>query len=492
LDFSDGRPGDLQLPDSYTLSPVFKISKLTDILKILPRTPLIELQKLHEAIESEIKHRESLDLVDYIPDFCEQQDIKAVLDECLSMGLPSDTRKASSQWLSPINEPYVYSDSNPVHKAKDINEFPAICKVLDKINTDGRFQGKLDSCLVLKYSCEGTSVSLHADDEDSLDQSKSICNFSIGATRTLEFFSHDGKKAVKSVLMESGSITHMKPGTQSVLKHMVRGKSTRLPELRYSLSFRALAKGNISPVPPQFSPVSPQPQQRAPNVTPQFSPVSPHPQHRAANVSASAVPSLQQPPKRICLIAGDSYAARLDVARLGRNKLNVINIAKGGAKIGHVVQQLERFSEDNPDVVVDKLLLSVGTNNLRNCYNGVGHLRGHLKLLFGKVHTLFPMARVYFQSLIPLPCRSSDWVTNQNIMDFNGILINECIFRKYYMLDAFGSFSKVCDGRNPNIRRERFFEGNDIHPSAKRGMGVLASLYLRALHSRFFNPFVLQ
>ena len=408
--------------------------------------------------------------MEYIPQFCEESDIKAVLDECLSLALPEDTRKASSQWLSPIDEPYVYSDSNPVHHAKDINKFPAICKVLNKINADDRFQGKLDSCLILKYSCEGTSVSLHADDEDSLDQSKSICNFSIGATRTLEFFSHDGKKAVKSVSMESGSITHMKPGTQSVLKHMVRGKSSKKPELRFSLSYRAWAKGKNSPVLPQSQGV--------------------------ANVSTAPVPpSASQeplPPRRICLIAGDSYAARLDVARLGRNKLKVINIAKGGAKIGHVVQQLESFSVDNPDVVVEKLLLSVGTNNLRNCYNGVGHLRGHLKLLFGKIHTLFPMTRVYFQSLIPLPCSISDWVTNQNVIDFNRMIMNECIFRRYFILDAFGSFSRPCDGRNPNIRRDRFFEGKDIHPSPQRGMGVLASLYLRALHSKFFNPLVLQ
>ena len=466
LDFSDSRHGDLQLPDP-PLSLQFKIPKLSSILThaVLHNAPLLELQKLLVTIESEIKHRQTSDLVEYIPQFCEQVEIDAVMKDCESLALPANTRKASSQWLSSSSEPYVYADANPVHHAEDIRKFPAICNVLERINKDGRFQGNLDSCLILKYSCEGTSVSLHADDEDSLDHTKSICNLSIGATRTLEFF--DGKKPVKSVFMESGSITHMKPGTQTALKHMVRGKSSKAPELRYSLSFRALAKRNniLDLSRPQIGP----------------------------SETATSSPPPPQQPKRICLVAGDSYAARLDCDKLGRNKLKVVSVANGGAKIGHVIQQLEDFSRDcSSDVVVDKVLLSVGTNNLRNCRNGVHHLRGHLKLLFGKVHTLFPTARVYFQSLIPLPCGKNDWVTNQNVMDFNSILMHECIYRKFFLMDAFGAFSKPCDGFSPDIRRERFFEGNDIHPSKKRGMGVLASLYLRALHSRFFNPFVLQ
>ena len=203
-----------------------------------------------------MNRRKTLDLVEYIPQFCNKEEIDALMLDCESLSLP-DSRKTSSQWLSTKNVPYIYADVDPVHHAKDISKFPAIANVLNKINSDSRFPlGDLDSCLVLKYSCASASTSLHADDESSLDQAKPICNISIGSVRTLEFFSFDGKKRVTSYKMESGSMVHMKPGTQQALKHCVRGKSSKSPELRFSLSFRALAKQSSSiqphiPEPPE-------------------------------------------------------------------------------------------------------------------------------------------------------------------------------------------------------------------------------------------------
>ena len=271
--------------------------------------------------------------------------------------------------------------------------------------------------------------------------------------------------------MESGSITHMKAGTQQVLKHMVRGKNSKEPELRFSLSFRALAKRTVSPA------------QELLHSAPVDTPVHTTPQQ---------VP-ISEPPRRVCLVAGDSYAARLDAAKLGRSVCCVENIAKGGAKIGHVIQQLEDYSRENKGVIVEKLLLSVGTNNMRNCYNGVEHLRGHFKALCEKINILFPNSKVYFQSLIPLPCKNRfDWISNRNIIDFNKIVMNECTYRKFHILGAFSLFSIPWNGSTPDIRNDRFFVGNDIHPSQKLGMGVLAKLYLRAIHSKYFNPFVLQ
>ena len=39
---------------------------------------------------------------------------------------------------------------------------------------------------------------------------------------------------------------------------------------------------------------------------------------------------------------------------------------------------------------------------------------------------------------------------------------------------------------------DKLFDKNDIHPSVKGGMGVLAKLYIRVLHSRHFDPYVYQ
>lgn len=459
-----------QLPDSFLPSIMLN---LKDILKLIPDASDVELQKLLKATQCEVDARKNKNFVDYIPSYCDEELIAAVLDECESLSLADNGRKAAAQWLSPVNEPYIYIDANPIHHAIDINNFPSICRVLKMVNSDPRFHGELDSCLVLKYSSKATSVSLHADDEESIDQAKSICNFSIGSTRTLEFWSKDDNKHVTSICMESGSVTHMKPGTQQALKHMVRGTKSKKdspdvkPHLRFSLSFRALARRSA--------------------------PAEPLPDAGEATPKVSQQVPVSQPPRRVCLVAGDSYAERLDTARLGRNVRVVESVAKGGAKIGHVIQQLEDYSRENSGVVVEKLLISVGTNNLRNCHSGVEHLRKHFKSLCEKINELFPNSKVYFQSLIPLPCLNRyDWNTNRNVMDFNKIIFNECIYRKFYILSAFEHFSVPWNGMTPDIRNNRFFVGRNIHPSEKVGLGVLAKLYIRAIHSNYFIPYVLQ
>ena len=87
----------------------------------------------------------------------------------------------------------------------------------------------------------------------------------------------------------------------------------------------------------------------------------------------------------------------------------------------------------------------------------------------------------------------NDWNTNTNVIDFNRILFNECVYRRFYFMDAFVEFIRPC--RNvwyPHLRNDTLFEKNGIHPSTTRGLCSLAKLYIRALHSNFFNPYVFQ
>jgi hypothetical protein len=67
----------------------------------------------------------------------------------------------------------------------------------------------------------------------------------------------------------------------------------------------------------------------------------------------------------VCLIAGDSYAARLDPVKLGRRTVEVVSVARGGANVNHVMDQLKDYKSNNSSVVVDKICISVGTNDLR-------------------------------------------------------------------------------------------------------------------------------
>ena len=171
----------------------------------------------------------------------------------------------------------------------------------------------------------------------------------------------------------------------------------------------------------------------------------------------------------------------------------VENVAKGGTKMHHVLKQLEKYAEDNVDVIVEKVLVSVGTNDIRYCVNGVEHLRNKFKALSSKITELYPHSIVYFQSLIPLPCKNKfDWNTNINVLDFNKLILSECTYRRFHMIGAFSCFSLPWRHGSPEIRNYRLFEGTDIHPSERRGMGMLARLYIRAIHSKYFDPFLVQ
>ena len=446
-------------------------TKLTQLLKSIPSLGTTELNKVLSKIQTELNLRDKKNFLHQIPNFCSD---KSLLDdvwkECDSFNLGQSKRKCETQWLCPNNEAYIYNDVNPIHHAIDITKYPAISKVLDAVNADPNVTGPLDSCLVLKYSAPTATLSPHADDEEQIDQSKAICTLSLGASRVLSFFDKDSNKPVTNIDMDHNRLLVMKPGTQSSMKHRVdKGENDSTSKIRYVLSFRALTSlRDTTPV-----------KKAVPVTVVSSNEVTPNPVTR-----------------HMCLIAGDSYAARLDTKRLGRNVLAVESVAKGGAKLEDVEKQLKEYHSENPNAEVDKLILSVGTNDIRNCRNGVNHLRGPLKQLCESVKKLYPSSKVYFQSLLPLPClHKNDWNTNRNVLEFNRFIFNECIFRRFYFIDAFSVFRAPWNMWSPHLRCEQYFEVNGIHSStgtSGRGMSILAKLYIRALHSKYFNPHVFQ
>ena len=449
------------------------VDVLQNILANIPKLSTDDLHTLMNSIKCELPVRENnlAELVDYIPDFCSDTALlDEVLKECASLNLCDSRKKAATQWLSPTGESYIYPDTVPTHKAMDISTFPAILKLQSHINTSSDVGGPLEACLIIRYNSEETALSLHADDEDIMDHSKPICSFTIGASRSVDFFSKGRKpKRVKSVRTSNNGLLIMRPGTQDKMKHCVRPETppqdTSASSVRYALSFRALAKCQPA--------CSPKP---AVNTTPKVSP-TPAPAKR-----------------RIYLVAGDSFAARLDEERLGKKRVPVMKIAKGGAKIKDVKAQIENFFSDNPDACVEKLVVSVGTNDLRNCRKGIDHLKGPLKDLCSTIGKLAPNTKVFFQSLLPLPIRGNhDWETNAVICDFNVMLYDSCCYSRYFYIDAYRPFSHPRRRGVPDTRIENLFESEyGIHPRKGRGLGTLARLYIRALHSRFFDPGIFQ
>ena len=188
------------------------------------------------------------------------------------------------------------------------------------------------------------------------------------------------------------------------------------------------------------------------------------------------------------LLAGDSFLAHLDASRLGKEKKTVFNIAKGGNKIPNTIDSLQRFSSDtkNNIYLVEQVFVSVRTKDIINCTDGrVNNFKGELFKIVHYIKDAFPRAKIFFQSLLPLPvtyynCR----YVIRNILDFNRLIFHVCLHERVFMLDIFRSF--LFKGfHNPWLFPNNV---NNIHPNNK-GLGVLVKFYIDRIHSMFFDPF---
>ena len=454
-----------------------RMIQLQQILDFIPNASTAELKTILNNIQNELPKREGTvdNYVVYIENFCSDSVLlDLVWAECESMNLTNKRNKTASKWLSSSKKSYFYTDTDPEHPSNDIILFPAIKKLGSIVSESSEVTGPLDACLVLKYNSTSSSLSIHDDGEFCIDQEKSICPLSLGCERTLEFYDNASvrkPKMVKSIRMKNNSLVIMRPGTQQKFKHAVRAEpkskdSGPKDQIRYVLSYRAVKSTNVPTV------------SSAPTVA---SPPSP------PNIAAKS------PVEYVNLVAGDSHAARLDAEKLGKGKHKVKNIAVGGAKIDMVQKQLKTFADANPGTVVNKIIVSVGTNDIRNCRD-IGSLRGPLKTLCKNIDDMYPNSKIFFQSLIPLPIKDEkDWLTNSRVQDFNRIIYNECVYRHYYFIDVFYPLTRFKRLRHEPVKRfDKLFERNGIHLNKECGLGVLARFYIRAIHSKYFNPRVYQ
>ena len=114
--------------------------------------------------------------------------------------------------------------------------------------------------------------------------------------------------------VDSKSLYVMKSGCQQLLKHRIP-QTTHIingNNVRYSLSFRRF--------------------------TPECVPLREH----SAHVDGYLMPSCVRKTD-ICLLPGDSHFVRLDADRLGKGKIKVLNISKGGSKIRDTEKAIADF-----------------------------------------------------------------------------------------------------------------------------------------------------
>ena len=310
------------------------------------RAMLIALSNNIREIETVTKnnHQSLLNYVQYTPSFISDKTlINGIEEELQTMKLAAtNTKSVKNLWLNSSQEPYSYTGSK--HATKLISDFPNIKKVMEMLNESEHSPGfELNACLISCYSTANKALNLHADDEKDICQLSSICNLSIGSTRTIEFvpkISNYSGDPVCTFNLEHGSLNTMKPGCQQVLKHrVIPGEhQPNIQNVRYCLSFKRFAKKPEANL--KFSPRTPvklgiqifeklgdgyQPHNTTELLTPEFQSVQ-IPQ-------APQIDIPQAPQIDTVLFAGDSHFERLDPAKLGKNKVNVVNIAKGGSRI---------------------------------------------------------------------------------------------------------------------------------------------------------------
>ncbi len=412
------------------------------------------------------------DFVEHVTDLDIDNDLSAgILDELTKLKLRTRGKngkpaKVKTKWLSPSNEPYNYGAI--VNNPKPISDCPYILQLMDKVNRHPSTSGDMTACLVSCMSTAKSNLSYHADDESLMAQDSDICTVSFGPDRSLDFIwqtkMNSGRKGTPpppdySVPATNHSLNIMRPGCQQQLMHRVPpGKAGGV---RYSLSFRRI-------VPPKQPATEPEP--KSPVLS--LSDSTPAPTNK----------------KKITLLAGDSFFERLDEKRLGKGKQDVYKVAKGGRKITDVEQAIESFVTEHLDLEIKTLFVCVGTNDIRNCKSGVSHLKTPLSLFMKKIKVLAPSAKVFFQSLLPLPT-NEDRNVARNVMAMNNLIFGLCAKHKLFYINVLPSFLDRFGNRNPRLfpaynNIKKFW---DIHPNA-RGMGVLARHYIYLIHSRRFNP----
>ena len=431
-------------------------------------------------------HVDISELVEHVPDLALDPVLsEGILAELESLHFKGPAKKVTTQWISPSSDSYNYGSI--VNKPIPIDKFPNILKLRDIVNQHPSSTSDMDACLVSCFPTYKASLSLHKDDEELISQTSSICTVSFGAPRSLEFVL-DGKKkngrndlsADLSLPATNGSMNVMKPGSQFLMKHRVKaGHYAPGGSIRYSISFRKISLPSES----LMSESSVQP-----------IPITPIPKKSTASLpkNTTSLPknttSCSLPKKNIVLVAGDSFPARLDAKRLGKGKKEVRIIAKGGRKITEVQKSIETFVVQNPTLVVQKLFISIGTNDIRNCMNGIKHLKNAVCDLMKSINKLFPSATVYFQAIPPLH-HNGCYYTAGNVLSMNNLIYSLCSRFRVYYINIFDAFLDRQGLRNSRLFPEYDSVRNlyDIHPNSK-GMGVLAKFYIFLIHSRWFNP----
>ena len=298
----------------------------------------------------------SLDVSTNIPQLMEDFNVDnfshELRTELESLGLEvGNKREVKTKWM--VSNPLKHSNLNSFKGLKgavEINDFKCIKTLMGLVNKHEDIVGEVNSCIVNCFRIKSGRHYAHSDNEDYLDKNCSIGTISIGPTRKFSIYEHKHKpeKILRSFNVEHGSLMIMKPGSQELTKHKIERQEGLSSNVRYSISFRRIL---------------------SPEITPSIS-KSENTCSENSNVYSELKPTT--------LIVGTSIADDLDTKRLiGKSKhVDVVKICKRGGHIKTISAAVDGFYNSGKCKIsqVNKIIVSLGTNDIRHCKSGVGHL----------------------------------------------------------------------------------------------------------------------
>jgi lysophospholipase L1-like esterase len=191
------------------------------------------------------------------------------------------------------------------------------------------------------------------------------------------------------------------------------------------------------------------------------------------------------------VLIGTSITKRINPFRIvGKSATKFHNCSTSGDMIKNASEKVDMLyagtllnqegkpvgSEDN----IQNIIFSEGTNDVRRKSNGVSSMFSPVKSLLAKTRLLFPRAKVYVQSLIPMGFEHS-W-TPRNVHEFNSIL-RRCV-REVPNCAYIDVFDEFLDSRKRYPLKALFHDS--LHPSHK-GCSVLARAFIMITRGRNFD-----
>ena len=471
---------------------------LDSLLELFKSFSFSELVSCKASLENVLKEKklENLamspgDYIDFVPDFLQNDSLlyQSILAELQSesSGFKSKSTKTSTSWLTTTGEQYVWSAGlngpvtvkNPV----DMDKFPAISKLMNGINS--QYGCKLNSCLVSYYRCGASSTRYHSDDESSLDPTEGLYVVSFGAKRIIDVLPMAGDKRHKSdfyVEANDGSMYIMKPGCQENMVHQVRSDSSVKGE-RFSLSFRCLKTQQTAKEGKPNSATDATEPATSPATTP-----------AATSTKSEVKPSDSTTPiyyrhsprkpkrRRTTVLFGTSMTKYVRTKQLGFRGRKVVNMSQSGAKIKdmkNIIRTFYEFDEAAMSNDIEKVIFSLGTNDVKYSKVGVRHLKGYLSELISFTKSLFPAAIVIFQCCLPIRCMYP--YIARNVIEFNLILKDLCFLNNCVYLDCFKDF----------LTFDRRFCNADLYHDwlhlNNKGVGVLSTWLKYVVNENSFD-----